>query len=107
MLRDDPPEFVKDIWQSADVLPLPVTTAEKYYEEKGFEIIDKIDLSFTLKDFYRESERMLENELKGLSEQEKSYHKKLLKRISHESNVYLKLGGSDYMGFMALMMRKI
>ncbi len=106
MLRDNPPEFVKDIWQSSDVLPLSVTAAETYYEERGFGIIDTKDLSFTLKDFYRESERMLENESKGLSEQEKSYHKKLLKKISHESNVYLKLGGNEYMGFMALMMRK-
>ncbi len=107
MLKDDPPEFVKDIWQSSDILPLNPDAADKYYVEKGFEIIDKKDLSFTLKDFYRESERLLANETRDMSEQEKSYYKKLLKKISHESNVYLKLGGDAYMGFMVFIMRKI
>jgi ubiquinone/menaquinone biosynthesis C-methylase UbiE len=106
MLKDNPPEFVQDIWQSSDILPLNISSADKYYEERGFEIIDKKDLSFTLKDFYRESEKLLANETKDLSEQEKSYHKKLLKKISHESNAYLKLGGDTYMGFMSLIMRK-
>ena len=107
MLKDNPPEFVKDIWQSSDILPLHTDAVDKYYGEKGFEIIDKKDLSFTLKDFYRESERMLANETRGMSDQEKSYYKKLLKKISHESNVYLKLGGDTYMGLTALIMRKL
>lgn len=106
MLRDDPPEFVKNIWDSSDIQPLHFELVDKYYEERGFEIIDKKDLSDTLKDFYRDSERMLEKESKDLNEQEKSYHKKLLKKISHESNAYLKLGGDSYMGFMAIIMRK-
>lgn len=106
MLRDDPPEFVKNIWDSSDIQPLHFESVDKYYEERGFEIIDKKDLSDTLKDFYRDSERMLEKESKDLNEQEKSYHKKLLKKISHESNAYLKLGGDSYMGFMAIIMRK-
>ncbi len=106
MLKDNPPEFVQDIWQSSDLRPLNIDSVDKYYEERGFEIIDKKDLSFTLKDFYRESERMLRNETKDMSEQEKSYYKKLLKKTSHESNVYLKLGGDTYMGFMVIIMRK-
>ncbi len=106
MLKDNPPEFVQDIWQSSDILPLHISSADKYYEERGFEVIDKKDLSFTLKDFYRESEKLLANETKDMSEQEKSYYKKLLKKISHESNAYLKLGGDAYMGFMTLIMRK-
>ena len=31
---------------------------------------------------------------------------KLLKRISHESNAYLNLGGSNYMGFSSIILRK-
>ena len=107
MLKDNPPDFVKDIWHSSDILPLHIDEAAEFYEEKGFDILEKKDLSFTLKDFYQDSERLLEKESKDLTEEEKSYHKKLLKKISHESNVYLKLGGDDYMGFLALMMRKI
>ena len=69
-------------------------------------IMKEEDLSFTLKEFYVQSEKMLSKETGDFSEQEKSYYKKLLKKISHESNAYLNLGGSDYTGFTALIMRK-
>ncbi len=106
LLKENPPAFINDIWESSELMPLSTGELEKYYTEKGFEILDKKDLSYTLKDFYQLSEKKLSNEAGNLSEQEKSYYKKLLKKISHESNVYLKLGGNDYMGFMALIMRK-
>ena len=50
---------------------------------------------------------MLSKEIAELSDQEKSYYKKLLRKISHESNTYLRLGGEDFTGFTALTMRKI
>ncbi len=105
-LKESSPAFIKDIWDSSDLLPLQVETLSQYYEERGFEILDKKDLSYTLKEFYQQSEKMLLKESESLSEEEKSYHKRLLKKISHESNVYLKLGGSEFMGFTALIMRK-
>lgn len=106
-LKEDPPPFVKDIWQSSDLLPMPDKDIENYYKEKGFEIIDRKDLSYTLKDFYQQSEKLLTNGINNLSEEEKIYNKRLLKKISHESNVYLRLGGNEYMGFKVLIMRKI
>jgi hypothetical protein len=42
----------------------------------------------------------------SLSNEEKSYHKKMLKRISHESNAYLKLGGNKFIGFISVILRK-
>jgi SAM-dependent methyltransferase len=105
-LKENPPAFIKDIWESSDLLPLTAAETDKYYEERGFGFLDKKDLSFTLKEFYREGEKLLSKETGGFSEQEKSYYKKLLKKISHESNAYLKLGGNEYMGFTALIMRK-
>jgi len=106
-LKEDPPLFVKDIWQSSDLLPMPDKDIENYYKEKGFEIIDRKDLSYTLKDFYKRSEKLLTDGIDQLSKEEKSYNKKLLKKISHESNVYLRLGGSESMGFKVLIMRKL
>ena len=105
-IKDNPPAFVKDIWQSSDLQPLSESELEKFYIERGFKILEKKDISFTLKDFYRQSEKMLKQEISSLSDEEKTYNKKLLKKISHESNVYLKLGGNEYMGFTAFIMRK-
>ncbi len=106
LLKENPPEFIKDIWHSSDLQPLSDEALDKYYEEKGFEILSKKDLSFTLREFYLLSEKMLSKETNELHEEEKSYYKKLLRKISHESNTYLKLGGNDYMGFTSLIMRK-
>lgn len=105
-LKENPPGFVKNIWGSSDLLPLFVDETDKYFEERGFEILDKKDLSYTLKEFYIGGEKLLAKETGDLSEQEKSYYKKLLRKISHESNAYLKLGGNEYMGFTSLIMRK-
>jgi ubiquinone/menaquinone biosynthesis C-methylase UbiE len=106
LLKENPPAFIKNIWNSSDLKPLSGDTLDRYYKEKGFEIIDKKDLSFTLKEFYQTSEKLLSKETKELQDEEKSYYKKLLRKISHESNTYLKLGGNEYMGFAVLIMRK-
>ena len=106
LLKENPPAFIKDIWNSSDLQPLPEVALDKYYEEKGFEILSKKDLSFTLRGILSASEKMLLKETNELHEDEKSYYKKLLRKISHESDAYLKLGGDDYMGFTALIMRK-
>ena len=105
-LKDNEPQFVKDIWQNSDLTPMKNDELEKFYSEKGFEIVAQKDLSFTLKEFYRESGKQLKATEANLRENEKSYYKKLLKKISHESNVYLRLGGDEYIGFTALIMRK-
>lgn len=104
--KENPPAFIKAIWQSSDLLPLINDYAEKYYEDKGFEIINRKDLSYTLKDFYQQAEKLSAKSTDEMDEHEKSYYKKLLKKLGHESNVYLNLGGDEYIGFKALIMRK-
>jgi ubiquinone/menaquinone biosynthesis C-methylase UbiE len=106
-LKSSPPIFVNDIWESGNILPLSSGDVKKYYEERKFEVVDNLDLSAHLKDFYLESKKLLINNIDSLSENEKAYYKKLLKRMSHESNAYLKLGGKDYMGFTSIIARKI
>ncbi len=106
-LKSSPPIFVNDIWESGNILPLNSDDIKKYYEERKFEVVDTLDLSAHLKDFYLESKKLLFNNIESLSENEKSYYKKLLKRMSHESNAYLKLGGKDHMGFTSIIARKV
>jgi SAM-dependent methyltransferase len=106
-LKSSPPKFVNDIWESGNILPLNFDDIKKYYEERKFEVVDTLNLSAHLKDFYLESINLLYNNIDSLSENEKAYYKKLLKRMSHESNAYLKLGGKDYMGFTSIIARKV
>lgn len=105
-LKLSPPKFINDIWGSGNILPMNSDDIKKYYEERKFEVVDSLDLSVHLKDFYLESKKLLFNNIDSLSENEKAYYKKLLKRMSHESNAYLKLGGKDYMGLTSLILRK-
>ena len=105
-LKPSPPKFVSDIWESGNILPLNSDDIKIYYEERKFEVVDILDLSNHLKDFYLESKKLLSDNIDTLSENEKAYYKKMLKRMSHESNAYLKLGGKDYMGFTSIIARK-
>ncbi|MCH7723612.1 MAG: methyltransferase domain-containing protein [Bacteroidetes bacterium] len=105
-LKSSPPKFVNDIWESGNILPMNSDDIKKYYEERKFEVVDSLDLSAHLKDFYLKSKKLLFNNIDSLSENEKAYYKKLLKRMSHESNAYLKLGGEDYMGFTSIIVRR-
>jgi ubiquinone/menaquinone biosynthesis C-methylase UbiE len=105
-LSESPPTFVKDIWESSDINPLYKDDLGKFYEKRNFKILYDGNLSYTLKDFYFQSMELL-NENKGvLSDEEKKQSKKLINKISHESNVYLKLGGNEHIGFKVLIMTK-
>ena len=101
------PGFVKDIWEHSGISPLNEIELGKYYTSKGFKILYEEDLSYTLKDFYSTGSNLLKQKIKDLSEKEKSYYKKLLNQISHESNVYLKLGGDRHIGFRVIMAKKV
>jgi ubiquinone/menaquinone biosynthesis C-methylase UbiE len=101
------PTFIKDIWNSSGISPLHETELNKYYTEKNFEILYEEDLSYTLKDFYSTSSNLLQEKIKDFSEKEKSHYKKLLNRISHESNAYLKLGGDKHIGFRMMIAKKV
>src|SRR3972149_6092916 len=58
-----------------------------------------------IKSFYETVAVELKANIHNLSGQEKSYYKKLLNKISHESNAYLKLGADKYIGFKMLMLK--
>ncbi len=106
-LTKSPPQFVKDIWNNSNVSPLFTEELEDYYKDRGFEIFLSNDISDTLYDFYLLSNNLLKDKFNELPVEEKSFYKKLLKQISHESNVYLKLGGNTHIGFKVLIMKKV
>ena len=100
------PEFIKDIWEADSIYPMQLETINNYYTERGFELIAEKDLSASLKEFYNSSKNLLMKHIVELSESEKSYYKKLIKKINHEADAYLKLGGEKYIGFVSLVLRK-
>lgn len=105
-LRDTVSKFVKDIWDASYLNPLFYENLEKYYNERKFELVEISDFSEVLSEYYSLSLDKLEDTKTELTNQEKSYHKKLLNRISHESKAFLNQGGDKFMGFHVLLLRK-
>lgn len=100
------PTFVEDIFETSNLNPLNSYEIERYYEERKFKIVAHEDFSPSLTEYYKLGKSKLEDVLKNLSEREKSYHKKLISKIRHQSNAYLKMGGDKYMGFEVLILEK-
>lgn len=101
------PIFVKNIFESSDMSPLFHSGVEQYYEERGFEIIYLQDITSSLKNFYENAASAFRSNVDNLSQQEKSYYKKLLNKLSHESNAYLNLGADKYVGMKVLILKKV
>lgn len=98
-LQDKIPGFIEDILATGDVVTEFIENIDKYYTERQFEIINKYDLSFSLKEFY--------NECLELSKKiDEDVHKELITRLNHEANAFLKYGGDKHLGFVCLIMRK-
>ena len=105
LIKNIPP-YVKDVWDSSGISAMYTEEVEKYYEDKRFKILKSDDLSFTLKEFYSNMKNKIKSQINNLPQNEKLTHKKLLNRITHESDVYLNLGGSSVMGFKMLILQK-
>lgn len=105
-LTADYPPFVKNIFDASDILPLLNDNCSNYYKERNFSVLYEEDLSSSLQSFYEHTSQALDNKIYNLTDKEKSYYKKLLNKISHESNAYLKLGADRYIGFKMLILKK-
>jgi len=101
-LKEPVPTFVKDIWERSGLEPIASSGIIKHFEGKGFTIISEQDLSYTLKNFYQNIRVIVTN----ADKKEKEENKKYYTALKHESDVYLKLNGDKYIGFISFIMRK-
>ena len=105
-IKERVPPFVDDLFTASDLDPLYSEKLEDYYRERDWDVIKTADLSFTLKPYYQKIHKIFRSKADNLSMHEKSFHKKFLNRLNHESNAYLKLGADKYIGFKALLLKK-
>jgi len=105
-LISDFPPFVRNIFDTSDILALVSNECGTYYTERNFSVLYEEDLSSSLQSFYEHTAQELDDKIYKLTDKEKSYYKKLLSKISHESNAYLKLGADRYIGFKMLILKK-
>lgn len=105
-LQKDVPQFVQDIFDQSFLNPLFVDELHKYYEERKFEVIIDKNLSYTLKRFYSETLKKIRDKEQDLTENEKSYYKKLINKINHEAKSFLRSGADKHIGFYALLLKK-
>jgi ubiquinone/menaquinone biosynthesis C-methylase UbiE len=105
-LINDYPPFVKNIFDTSDILPLLNDSCGTYYTERNYSVLYEEDLSSSLQSFYEHTAERLEDKIYTLTEKEKSYYRKLLNKISHESNAYLKLGADRYIGYKMMILKK-
>jgi glycine/sarcosine/dimethylglycine N-methyltransferase len=105
-LKKEVPPFVDNIFSGSQMEPLFIEEIEDYYTKRNFTVVEEEDLTSTLREYYMESAGKLDEALYELSENEKKYNKKLLNKISHETNAYLKLGAEKFIGFKYLLLKK-
>jgi SAM-dependent methyltransferase len=105
-LEKEVPLFIKNLRDNSGIHSPWIGELNDIYMNAGFEIIAEEDLSYRLQNFYRENSTLLKDNRDDLTDQEKSYYKTILKKMSHESNVYLELGGFKFMGFKMITVKK-
>jgi ubiquinone/menaquinone biosynthesis C-methylase UbiE len=106
ILESDIPNFLKNMFEASDIEPLQKIQLNDFYLSRDFVVNESKNLNHYLFEFYKLSKRELDKAEKDLADNEKSYYKKLLNKISHETNIYLKQGAERYVGLQALIMRK-
>lgn len=105
-LKNDVPPFVQNVFDDSDLNPILIEELNNYYIQRKFSIVYETNLSDKLKEYYERSVKKLNTTREELEQNEKSYYKKLLNKISHESNVYLKQGGDKFIGLKMLLLKK-
>lgn len=103
---DDIPRFMQEVWNSSGISPLTIAAQIQFYKDAGFAVVSQENLSYTLNDFYNSGKKMLQKFIDEGSNEEKNRYKKMLNKISHESNAYLNLGGKKYMEFHAFILKR-
>ncbi len=100
------PKFISDIWDRSDIDALTDDELKYFFNKMNFSVKAEINLTATLKNFYKQAESLLRNNVDSLPSNEKSFRKKIINRISHESKVFLYQGGDKYIGFKGFILHK-
>jgi len=109
IIRSQPevPQFMSNIWETSELAPLLPDEQDRFFSSIGLQVVSMEDLSFTLKEFYLIGRSRLAEFAREGPEDEKKYYKKLMSKISHESNAYLDLGGDRFMKFYVYIIKRI
>jgi len=105
-LQKDVPTFIKDVWERSGIAPLFVDDLPAYYSERKFTTVAEEDYSPFLLNYYRICDFLSKDKVESISEDERKYFKKIINKLSHEANVYLRQGGDKHIGFYALLLKK-
>ena len=106
-LTQNPPRMIQDMLNWAGIVPLHINEIENYYKMKNFEIIAQKTFHKALPEYYRKIKTLFESKKDNLTEQEKSYYKKLINRINHEANLFTKFGGEKHIVFHSIIAKNI
>lgn len=98
------PRFVQDIFDNSGMLPMTANELVPYYRQRGFSLLFETGFTKYLKDYYAINSKKF-GEVQ-FTDDEKKYYKKLINKISHETNAYMKLGADKHIGFHTLILRK-
>jgi SAM-dependent methyltransferase len=105
-LEEDIPRFVEDIFDNSGMVVLNRFKLNNYYTERGFKILFEKNLTDTLRNYYTINLKKLGSEKEKLGDNEKTYFKKVINKISHESGAFLKQGADKYIGFKAIICKR-
>lgn len=100
------PTFAMDIIESSEMNLLHSDEIQSYYELRNFSFIDEKEVHKSLDEYYETANNLMRNSVKQMDETELKYNKKIIKKIKHETEAYLKNGFDKYISFKILILKK-
>ena len=97
-LRDNPPSFIRDVWESPTQRIPTRDGLEKLFESFSMEILSFEQANDALTSFYKQ----FDSEVKDISRRKFDgfkHQKNLIRHYKHEIDVFSKHGGSKFMGY--------
>lgn len=105
-LKGDIPAFLRSVFAANGMEIVSAESLEMFYKGEGFKLKSMKVLDNSLKEYYKDIERVFNRKLSNMTKQEQQENKELITKTKHEINVFLKLGGLKYIGFSAFILLK-
>lgn len=100
------PVFVRDDFYNSGLYPIYDNDLISFYKGVGFDYVVSEDFPKALKEYYTICKERLSKTKGMLNDQEQSYYKKILKRINHESNMFIKFSADKIVSFRTLLFKR-